>query len=225
MALLNRKGAGPGGSDHKPDSRAVGFEDHPSRCIARCIFMDARDPSVKIEALFNPEEVRIPREAEWGDLHPIGWSSTTTQYAYTKSPDYSLTLIFSRVAMIELGVNYPAFHYARNFFNAFLHGDYPGRAPRFLMFVWPKTLMIVNAVKGVETAYRRWSQKGVLMEYAITLQLRELRQTWAGSLGAHLEGWDTLPDHSVYNISVARALLGKPTKMSGTPGKGVSAGG
>lgn len=220
MALPYRIDHGPGRLVAGPDSRATGFEDHMGRCLSRVYFMDSRNHRQRLECLFNPDDLNIDKEAEWGELNPIGWSSTTQQYAFTRSPRFPVNLVFSRVAMLQLGQVYKNFREAEYFFNSFLHGSFAGRAPRFLLLVWPRTVNIVCTVRRVGTGYKRWSQKGVLMEYGISLDLVEIRQSWLGSPDVSVGGAYLAPDGSVTSQGAYDALTGKPTNMSGGGGSG-----
>lgn len=213
MALLSSFGF------KKIESTARGFDDRSTQATAKCVFVDSRDPKDRLVALFNPNELTISRQAEWGELNPIGWSSTTIQYSHTKSPEYSLSLEFSRIAMLERGVKYPDFKFARQFFQSFLYGAFPGRAPRFLTFVWPNTVMMTNAVKTVDVAYKRWSSRSELMAYGINLTLIEMRQTFLDRKGVFLESPDQLPDYSVTSVSQREASTGSSVKQGGSNGQ------
>jgi hypothetical protein len=164
-----------------PAHDAIGFHDWFGHSFVPAYFIDALDSSSKLTSLFNPESLDISKSAEYGELNAIGWSSSSLQYAFTKSPDFSISLEFSLIAMHERGLVYPSFEHAINYFNSFLHGSRPGKAPHQLMFVWPQTVSIVCAVKQVRTAYKRWSQLGAVMAYGISLSLQEVRSTFLSS--------------------------------------------
>lgn len=208
MALLSSGGgkATPGG---------IGFDDHDGAALVRAIFIDSRNPDMRLTCLFNPNELPISKEAEWGELNPIGWSSTTQQYAFTKSAAFGLNLVFSRVAMLERGLRHTALQKAISFFNYFLHSAYPGRAPSFMLMSWPKTLNIICRVGSVTTTYKRWSQRGLIMEYGIGLSLVEVRQSWLSSGDvAAADGWPAV-DGSLMSSGVESLLTGRSIKLSG----------
>lgn len=188
------------------------------RAIRRVYFMDPMDPTNQMQALFNPSELPFSTEAVIGELGPIGWSHDIQQYARTKSTGFSLTLEYSSVAFVELGVDFPEMNQAHGFFRSFLYGASPGIAPKHLMMIWPNTAAIICTVKKVAVRFTRWDWRLNVRAFTVQLDLMEDRRSFLGS-GEVSQFSFTAPDYALQSRAAVVARTGTPTRVTNSAAK------
>jgi hypothetical protein len=152
----------------------------PHRHIA---FYDAADFSVKLDAMFNPQEHSRGLSAEYGQLSPIGWSSDHHQYARSRDEPFELQLWYARFwhALMHKGVNYQQFEDPIKFFNAFTLGSEPGRAPRRCLVRWPNGFNAICVVTSATANHTRFNAELESVEYTLTVNFQPVANAFRSS--------------------------------------------
>ena len=184
----------------------------PKFADVRVVWANARDPNMSLKSLFNPQQLGIRTAAHIGEIGPIGWSSTTQQFSRTMSPDIPIELYFSEHAFFDFGLPFPSFEHSADFFRSFLYGPAPGIAPSHILLVWPGVATIIAVVKDVDVRFTRFDLKMHAMEYTVSMNLKEARQTFISAKkisGSHGPGMQT-PDAELMSPGATRNLSGAP---------------
>jgi len=178
-------------------------------------FMANSDPIDALQSCYNPDSLDLTVSCDIGRLGPVGWSHATQQYAKTDPIDFPMHLEFSAIRMRDKNsgslfkddTTGPI-----RWFMSHCYGEQPGKSPDPIIVIWPKTLTLLCIIRSMNVGMKRWDHRGVLTNYAIDLELSELRSEFRSSEMAYKEGF-TSSSYLRGNKS------GAPTRVGRAAGK------
>jgi hypothetical protein len=218
--LLDPYASSEAAHSHGPPGADVYYSQH------KLLLVNANDSSIRMEALFNPQQLVPAITVVAGRLHPVGWSHPIKQYAYTNEVSFTLQLVFTRMAMMYPGSGYGARKVKESnasirasvrdpvaWLTSFCYGPAKGKAPDPIYVIWPKTMNLLCTVDSVTPTFKRWATDGEPLEVSVSVKFSELRKEFKTSLQQDAVGFQN-PDRS--------AVRGM--KMSGAPASGTTSG-
>lgn len=138
------------------------------------------DPTVELEAQFNPTELTETGGTEWGRQQVPGLSHKVKQFSNTKDRQEKIKLRFIANAYPSDGA--AKLKQARDFIlsscnvKALPGSIRPGGAPR-LLFLWPNLFSMVCIIDSYSIVSERFFNDGQLADMTIELTLEQIRDT------------------------------------------------
>ncbi len=152
------------------------FTHHPPRMTITRL----DDPTIVLEAQYNPEEVKEKVGASWSKQVVPGLSHQVKQFTNTENRRISFTMVFQAIPLGLDGTS--RIRQVRRFF---LSSVRPRRnvgsiasagAPR-LLFVWPEYMSLTATLESANMNTKRYNAGGPPIELSVEVELEEIRDT------------------------------------------------
>ena len=185
---------------------------YPSKKV---LFADARDVWNYVRTPLNPQELSIDLRAVYGELDPIGWSTSLQQYGHTGSPEFSIDLTYTMQTAERIGMSKQEFEKGYAFYLSFCYPRRRGEDPSELYMVVPNTFAVLCRVHGCRVTFRKWTVAMQLREYSVSLQLKLVGESFRDAANVRRIGYSAVDRKLASNDVVQLGRLANtPLKMA-----------
>ena len=182
----------------------------------KVLFANARDVWDYVRTPLNPEQIIIELGAMYGQLNPLGWSTSLQQYAYTHSPSFDVEMRYTMQQAERNGLSKEEFEKAYAFYLSFCFPQRRGTSPSEIYMVVPNTFRVLCKMHRCRVAFEKWTTSMQLREYVVSVSLVIFGETFRPAANVRRLGYDAV-DTKLASRDVIQLgrLANTPLRMAG----------